>query len=154
MCYETGRDDDMTKMKTKPEMGPEGPAESTKIGSGEMSMPSEMAPEKYVGSAKTEIQESVMAGMGDAAPALPLQEGESVGIAAWLNNKKINGLWSINQNRNSWIGVSGIGWKKLANNSDSAIVALTMLSAHALEKGSVVNYREESDGMIHEIYVW
>jgi len=29
-----------------------------------------------------------------------------------------------------------------------------MLSAHALEKGSVVNYREESDGMIHEIYVW
>jgi hypothetical protein len=71
-----------------------------------------------------------------------------------LSNKKINGLWSINQNRNSWIGVSGIGWKKLANNSDSAIVALTMLSAHALEKGSVVNYREESDGMIHEIYVW
>jgi len=144
----------MAKMKIKPEMGPEGPAESTKIESGEMSMPSEMAPEKYVASAEAESQVSAVVGMGDAAPALPLQEGESVGVTAWLNNKKINGLWSINQNRNSWIGVSGIGWKKLANNSDSAIVALTMLSAHALEKGSVVNYREESDGMIHEIYVW
>ena len=144
----------MAKMKIKPEMGPEGPAESAKIESGEMSMPSEMAPEKYVASAKAESQLSAVVGMGDAAPALPLQEGESVGVTAWLSNKKINGLWSINQNRNTWIGVSGVGWKKLANNSDSAIVALTMLSAHALEKGSVVNYREESDGMIHEIYVW
>lgn len=38
--------------------------------------------------------------------------------------------------------------------SGSPIVALTMLSAHAREKGSTVNYREESDGMIHEMYVW
>jgi hypothetical protein len=29
-----------------------------------------------------------------------------------------------------------------------------MLAAHAREKASVVNYREESDGMIREMYVW
>ena len=57
----------MAKMKIKPEMGPEGPAESTKIESGEMSMPSEMAPEKYVASAEAESQASAVVGMGDAA---------------------------------------------------------------------------------------
>ena len=96
----------------------------------------------------------VMASMGDAAPSLRPAEGISTGISAWQNNKRITGLWSINQNRNSWVYVDTVGWKKLANNSDSAIVALSMLGAHAREKSSVVNYREESDGMIREMYVW
>lgn len=75
-------------------------------------------------------------------------------MTAWQNDKRITALWSINQNRNSWVHVAGIGWKKLANNSDSAIVALTMLGSHAREKESAVNYREESDGMLYELYVW
>jgi len=90
----------------------------------------------------------------DSSPSLPTQVGSTAGVTAWQNNKRINALWSINQNRNSWIGIEGIGWKKLANNSDSAIVALTMLSAHAREKNSPVSCREESDGMIYEMYVW
>jgi hypothetical protein len=88
------------------------------------------------------------------APTLSLESGAGAGISAWLNDKRITGLWTINETRNSWINVSGIGWKKLANNSDSAIASLTMLSAHAYEKAAVVNYREESDSMVHEIYVW
>ncbi|HWB02106.1 MAG TPA: hypothetical protein VG796_03715 [Verrucomicrobiales bacterium] len=94
--------------------------------------------------------------IGDAGPSIRPAEGggAAAGITAWLNNKRITALWSINQNRNSWAHVEGIGWKRLANNSDSAIVALTMLAAHAREKASVVNYREESDGMIREMYVW
>jgi hypothetical protein len=92
--------------------------------------------------------------MGDAAPSLRPAEGMSAGITAWQNNKRITGLWAINQNRNSWVYVDTVGWKKLANNSDSAIVALSMLGAHAREKSSVVNYREENDGMIREMYVW
>jgi hypothetical protein len=92
---------------------------------------------------------------GDTAPSLlPSAEGFGVAVTAWQNNKRITGLWSINQVRNSWVAVDGVGWKKLANTSDSALVALTILGAHAREKASVVNYRDESDGMIHEIYVW
>jgi hypothetical protein len=94
-------------------------------------------------------------GASDAAPTVqPLGEGVSAGIGAWNNSKKVTGLWSINQNRNSWAFVDGVGWKKLANNSDSAIVALSMLAAHAREKNSTVNYRDEADGMVHEMYVW
>jgi hypothetical protein len=93
-------------------------------------------------------------GMSDAAPSLPVGTAIAAGVSAWQKHKRITGLWSINQNRNSWVAVDGVGWKKLVNNSDSAIVALTMLSSHAREKGSTVNYREESDGMIYEMYVW
>jgi hypothetical protein len=82
--------------------------------------------------------------------------GAAGGVAAtvWVNGKKVNALWAINQNRNSWISVVGVGWVKLANNSDSAIVALTMLGANAKLTQGVVNYRQESDNMIHEMYVW
>lgn len=72
----------------------------------------------------------------------------------WQSNKKINALWSINENRNSWVGVTGVGWVKLANNNDTAIVALTMLGADAKLTQGTVHYRQEADGMIHEMYVW
>jgi hypothetical protein len=117
-------------------------------------MPSQMPPAGVGGLGSIEAPAPVRAGVGGAAPSLPLMAGVAAGVSAWQNNKRITGLWSINENRNSWVGVDGIGWKKLANNSDSAIVALTMLSSHAREKGSAVDYREESDGMIYEMYVW
>jgi hypothetical protein len=33
-------------------------------------------------------------------------------------------------------------------------MALTILGTHAREKSATVNYRDEADGMIHEMYVW
>jgi hypothetical protein len=104
------------------------------------------------------------AGAGTAAaPAAPTAEppaaaeggaAGAIGASVWVNNKKINALWAINENRNSWVSVAGVGWVKLANNSDSAIVALTMLGANARHTQGVVNYRQEADNMIHEMYVW
>lgn len=78
----------------------------------------------------------------------------AVSASVWVNNKKINALWTIGENRNSWVGVAGVGWVKFANNSDSAIVAFTMLGANAKLTQGTVNYRQEADNMIHEIYVW
>ena len=99
-------------------------------------------------------------GAGSAAAASPTEgppeAGDigAVGASVWVNNKKINALWAISENRNSWVGVAGVGWVKLANNSDSAIVALTILGANARQTQGNVNYRQESDNMIHEMYVW
>lgn len=104
------------------------------------------------------------AGAAAAATAAPTAEpptaaeggagAAAIGASVWVNNKKINALWSINENRNVWVGVAGVGWVKLANNSDSAIVAFTMLGANARHTQGVVNYRQEADNMIHEMYVW
>jgi hypothetical protein len=91
-----------------------------------------------------------------AAPSLPLPGGAAAqtGVTAWVSSMTFNALFSINQSRNSWVGVAGVGWKKLSDASDSASIALSMLSAHAREKQSPVNYREEADAKIHEVYVW
>lgn len=73
--------------------------------------------------------------------------------ATWYSDKKITALWSINENRNSWIGLE-IGWRKLANNSDSAIVALTMLASHAKQMERPVSIYEDDKQMITQMYVW
>lgn len=138
-------------IENEPQIEPGEFLENVTSESGEGAMPSEMPPVSVEDIVSSEEPAPTIEAMGDAAPSPQVTEGVA-DITAWQNNKRITRLWSINQNRNSWVGVSGIGWKKLANNSDSAIVALTMLSAHAREKGSVVNYR--SDGMIHQMYVW
>ncbi|MCB0746967.1 MAG: hypothetical protein KDC52_06125 [Ignavibacteriae bacterium] len=97
--------------------------------------------------------------MNETAPIIPppgefVEESYTAGITAWHNSQNISGLWSINENRNSWALIAGVGWRKLANGSDSGIVALTMLASHAKQLQSKINYREETDAMIHEMYVW
>jgi hypothetical protein len=102
------------------------------------------------------------AGGGAAAPqneppadvlAKSQKTAQSAGTT-WNSNQLVNGLWSINQDRNSWVGVAGVGWVKLSGASDTGIVALTMLSSHAKQLQSSYNFRTEADGLIHEIYAW
>ena len=103
-------------------------------------------------------QSDASAGGGDSIPTLdPESAGQSASsgaVGAWVNGKRVSALWAINQNRNSWVHIAGVGWRKLANNSDSVTITLTMLGANAKQSQTSVNYREESDGMIHEMYVW
>lgn len=89
-----------------------------------------------------------------SAPTLPSSGGAVAGVAAWQSNKTVDSLWTINQDRNSWVGIASIGWKKLSAPSETAVVGLTMLMAHARATGSPVTYRDESDNLIHEVYVW
>jgi len=91
-----------------------------------------------------------------AAPPPRKQGGAAAGGAGtvWNNSQLVNALWSINEDRNSWVGIQGVGWVKLSTNSDTGVVALTMLAAHAKQLQTIVNYRTEDDGMIHEIYAW
>lgn len=100
----------------------------------------------------------VRAESGDARPSMEppaaLAAAGDAGAMAWFNNQKVNALWCINQSRNSWVSFAGVGWRKLANNSDSAIVALTVLAGSAKLTQAPVNYRQEADGMVYEIYAW
>lgn len=95
---------------------------------------------------------------GDAQPSqTPPSATEkkiSGGITAWHNDKRVTALWSINQSRNSWVYINGVGWKRLSTASDSANLALTLLAAHAKQSQTNYTYRDESDGLIHESYVW
>ena len=86
------------------------------------------------GSPKADGQTSAAIETAEAAPLISLVEAAVSVITAWQNNKKINALWLINQNRNAYIGAEGFGWKKLPYNSDSAIMAFSILVAHVLKR--------------------
>jgi len=75
-------------------------------------------------------------------------------VTNWQRGKQVTAVWSKNENRNSWVAIAGSGWKKLSNTSDSANIALTILASQALQSTRKIDYLEESDGMIHEIYLW
>jgi hypothetical protein len=76
------------------------------------------------------------------------------GISAWQKDKRVIGLWSIKQNRTSLAYIGGVGWKKLVDNAERAIEALTRLRAHAHEKRSVIDCHNQSGGMIYDSTGW
>ena len=78
---------------------------------------------------------------------------DGFGAGVWYNTKKVTGIWTKAETRNSWLAISDLGWKKIYSGSDSAVVAMEILGAQALEKQSPVNVLIENDQII-EIYVW
>lgn len=91
----------------------------------------------------------------EARPSqLPTGEAiQGITAAVWHSDKSIIGLWSNNQNRNVYVAIAEIGWKKLADNSDSAIMAMTIILSHAFQTNRKANLMEE-DGQIRQVYVW
>lgn len=91
------------------------------------------------------------------APTLaPPERAEGVtafGTAVWTTDKRVNGLYTTFNPRNSWMSIAGVGWKKLATGSDSMCEAMTDLAAHAREKNCRIDYAEEN-GLVTQIYVW
>lgn len=73
--------------------------------------------------------------------------------SAWLEKKQITGLWMINQERNAAAYVDGLGWRKIASESDSVFLGMLTLLSAAKEKKFPVNLRLEND-VIQEIYVF
>lgn len=131
-----------------PEPALEPPADAAVSTAASTSAPTDLPPDASLTSGAVST--------GDTGPsAMPPESGQqAIGASTWLTDKRITALWSINQNRNSWIHVAGVGWRRLATNSDSAIVAMSMISAHARQMQSSVTLRQEADGLIHEIYAW
>ena len=66
----------------------------------------------------------------------------------------VAGLWSINEDRNCWIYIDTVGWRKLSTTSESGLVALNMLAANAYQQNAVASCYEGDDGQISQIYVW
>jgi hypothetical protein len=94
-----------------------------------------------------------LAGPTQAPPDAALLAGDGV-TATWRNGVKIDALWSIDETRNAWVRVAGLGWRKLFNGREHAFLSLTLLAAQARQTNRPVNLREEADGMIYEIYLW
>ncbi|MEV4316837.1 hypothetical protein [Actinocrispum sp. NPDC049592] len=99
------------------------------------------------------VESAPLAGPTMAPPAAAALAEEAV-TGTWQNNVKIDALWCIDETRNAWMRVVGVGWKKIYNGRDGAFTALVTLASQARQTGHAVNIREEPDGMIYEIYLW
>jgi hypothetical protein len=74
--------------------------------------------------------------------------------ATWRTGVTVTALWSINEIRNAWAYLSGIGWRKIYNGRDGAFMSLVALASQARQTGRPITAREEADGMLYEIYLW
>lgn len=78
-------------------------------------------------------------------------DGFATGV--WQSNKRIIGLWAINQDRNAWAFVEGIGWKRIAFDNDNIFFNLLLLLTTAKAANRAVNYYEQ-DGIIKQAYIF
>ncbi|MFZ3555114.1 MULTISPECIES: hypothetical protein [unclassified Streptomyces] len=111
------------------------------------------------------VQRFEQSAAGEARPTLtPELQGDLQAFGAaqaataitgtWTQNAVVDAMWSINQTRNAWVHIKGGAWKKIYNASDWSFTALTTLAAQSRQTGKPISFREEPDGMVHEIYLW
>lgn len=78
---------------------------------------------------------------------------DSFATGVWQNDKRITGLWTINEDRNAWVFVAGIGWKKVANDNDNIFFDILAHLIAAKAGNRPVNLYE-LQGTIKQIYVF
>lgn len=96
------------------------------------------------------------AGTLEAEPTLlpPTAAVTGDGVGLWVTNKQVDALYSTYAARFSWMHVAGGVWRRFSPASDSGVASMALLAAHARDRGRPVNYREEADQLVHEMYVW
>ena len=108
-----------------------------------------------LGELTSDLIASAGSGTLEAAPTLDPSSGAAgEGAGLWVSNKQVDALYSTYAARFSWMHVAGGPWRRFSPTSDSGVAALALLAAHARDRGRPVNFREEADQLIHEMYVW
>jgi len=71
----------------------------------------------------------------------------------WLNNKRVVGLWTVNQDRNAWAYLDGVGWRRVAYDNDNIFVDVLTQLATAKSGSRPVNVYQDG-GVIKQVYVF
>lgn len=118
-------------------------------------LPSRLAPSDDVSLVTSVVPDtagpSLLPPQQTAAAAASASDG--VTAAVWTYDKAVSATWSVNETRNAWMLVDGVGWKKLFNGTDGAFTALVTLAAQARQTGHHISFREDG-GLVREIYLW
>jgi len=77
---------------------------------------------------------------------------DGVANTGWQNNRRVIGLWAIDQDRNAWAYFDGLGWRKISPDND--VIFYVMLTQLAAAKAAArpVNFYEENS-VIKQLYV-
>lgn len=71
----------------------------------------------------------------------------------WQSNKRVTGLWAINEDRNAWAHFDGLGWRRISPDTDNIVFDMLAQLAAAKAAARPVNFYEER-GVIKQIYVF
>jgi C1A family cysteine protease len=71
----------------------------------------------------------------------------------WQSNRKVIGLWAINQDRNAWVYLDALGWRKISPDKDNVFVDMLVQLEGAKAAGRPVNFYEEQS-VIKQVYVF
>ena len=91
----------------------------------------------------------------DGTGAIDSQMWAIDGIVAtgWENNRQVEGLWSIDQDRNAWAYFDGgVGWRKISPDDDNIFLDALVQLTSAKEGGRPVSFYEDQ-GVIKQLYV-
>lgn len=78
---------------------------------------------------------------------------EGIAETGWVKDVRIDGLWAVNQNRNAWAHVAGLGWRKISPDKDSVFFVMLAQLAAAKAGNRRVDFLQE-DGVIKQVYVF
>jgi C1A family cysteine protease len=70
----------------------------------------------------------------------------------WQRNKRVTGLWVINQNRNAWAHIQGLGWRTISPDNDNILLNMLVQLTAAKAAGRPVTFYEEQS-VIKQVYV-
>lgn len=142
----------MTETEARPTESPPDAGDGNGAGAGTGTV----APPRELEDLAGELIAGAAAVAGAAEPTLepPSAAVTGDGVGLWVSNKQIDALYSTYAARFSWMHVAGGLWRRFSPVSDSGVAALALLAAHARDRGRPVNYREEADQLVHEMYVW
>jgi C1A family cysteine protease len=71
----------------------------------------------------------------------------------WLNNVIIQGVWVTDQDRNAFVYLNTVGWRKIASDSDHIFYNILSQLLAAKDAGRPVNVYEDQ-GIIKQVYVF
>ncbi|KLK89415.1 peptidase C1 [Methanoculleus sediminis] len=71
----------------------------------------------------------------------------------WRNNRRVIGLWAINEDRNAWVHIQGLGWRKVSPDNDNIFFNMLAVLIAAKAAARPVNIYEEN-GVIKQVYVY
>lgn len=136
-----------------PTMTPPSQGAGSEAGAVGLTEPEPLTRGQLAGASEVAVESRPSLAPPGGAQALAV-EGISGVTGTWRSGVTVTALWSINEIRNAWMLVAGVGWRKLFNGRDAAFTALVAIASQARQTGRQVAFREENDGMVYEIYLW
>jgi C1A family cysteine protease len=78
---------------------------------------------------------------------------DAIENTGWQNNRRVIGLWAIDQDRNAWVYFEGLGWRKISPDNDNIFFDMLAQFIAAKAAARPVNFYEENS-VIKQLYVF